>query len=562
MSIFVWLLAAAMLPAQQGPSGPPDRGPGRGRPTREAVADPNQKPGRVEGRVLHARTGEPLRKASVSLSQYAGRGGSARSVITEADGRFVFEAVTPGSYGLSAERTGYLRQSYSASRTARGSSAVSVASGQSVTGLEIKLMPHAVVAGKVLDADGEPMQGATVSVMKVNSLGGRVRVAPMEAEVSNDLGEFRIYRLPAGRYYVMASRSRRMGPEESTKNGQRESYVTTYYPGSTDVAGATAVEVSAGQEVNGLAIQLRRMPVFRVSGNVVNAPAGTRLTSMRVMLRGAGQDAVQMMGPTSSSGVRGDGIFVLDGVQPGQYVLAAMSMDREPVNLGSLQLTVGTSNIDELTFPLSEPATVVGTVRMENGELLSNAGGARVQLAVTNPMFGSRKDAQLKDDGTFRIERVSREQAYVVIAGLPGGMWVRSVKMGNQELGNGLLDLAGAGALVPLEVVISDKVGVVEGTASMEGKAAGEGLVTLVPVPYPMGRSDLVRSTNITESGAFRLQGVPPGDYRAYAWDLIERETYSDPEVLKKFESGSVKVSVKENSTERVELKVVRSDQP
>ena len=55
---------------------------------------------------------------------------------------------------------------------------------------------------------------------------------------------------------------------------------------------------------------------------------------------------------------------------------------------------------------------------------------------------------------------------------------------------------------------------------------------------------------------------MPPGEYRVYAWDLIERETYSDPEVLKKFESGSVKVSVKENSTERVELKVVRADQP
>ncbi|MBL8175480.1 MAG: carboxypeptidase regulatory-like domain-containing protein [Bryobacterales bacterium] len=561
MKSLAMFVVAAVLAAQPRPESG-ERGPGRARPERAPEAASNQKPGRLEGLVVHAKTGEPLRKASVTLGVSGGpRGAAPRSVTTEADGRFVFDAVQPGQYNLAAERTGYLRQYYSASKSGRGSSWINVASGQSVTGLEIKLLPHAVVAGKVLDADGEPMQGATVSVMKLNSLGGRMRASPMEAEVSNDLGEFRIYRLPPGRYFLMASRSRRMGPEERSSNGQRESYVTTYYPGSADLAGATAIELTAGQEVNGVTVQLRRMPVFQISGAIVNAPAGSRLSSLRVMLRPAGQDTVQMMGPGGSGGVRPDGVFTIDGVQPGQYLLTAMNMDREPVSLGNLQLTVGTSNITDLTFPLSEPVVVMGSVRMENGELPPNAGAMRVQLAMTNPMFGSRKDASLKEDGTFRIERVSREPMYVVLSGLTA-MWVKSVKMGSQELGAGVLDLAAAGGLVPLAITLSDKVGVVEGTASVDGKPAAEGLVTLIPDPYPLGRTDLVRSTNITGNGTFRLQGLPPGEYRAFAWDLVERETYSDPDVLKKFESNSAKVTVKENATERVELKLVRADQP
>ncbi|MBS1829535.1 MAG: carboxypeptidase regulatory-like domain-containing protein [Acidobacteria bacterium] len=548
----------ALLMGQARPEGPVGRGRGPSRPA--VVADPNAKPGRVEGRVVNAKTGEPMRKATVSLGGGGPRGGSPRAVMTEADGRFVFEAVEPGSYQLAAERTGYLRATYSASKSSR-STGVSVASGQSVTGLELKMMPHGVLAGKIVDADGEPLQGVQISAIRVNSLGGKLRAAPVEFGSTNDLGEYRVYRLPAGRYYLMASRSRRAGPEEKGRDGLRESYVDTYFPGATEMSGATVLELGAGQELGGLTFPLRRTPVYRVSGKVVNQPAGVRMTSLRVFLRGGDRDTLQMVGPGLSGGVREDGRFAIDGVQPGQYVLSSLAMDREPVNLGSLRLTVGTSDVDEVTFPLGEPVTVTGTVRMESGELLA-AGSARVQLAVTNPMFGARKETQLKADGTFRIERASRETAYVTIAGLAAGNWIKSVKMGGQELALGLVDLGSGGGLMQLEVVVSDRVGVVEGVVSVDGKAASEGMVTLAPEPYPVGRADLVRTATIGEDGGFRLDGVPPGDYRVYAWEAMEREMYTDPELLKKFEAASVKVSVKENATARAELKVSRAGQP
>ena len=88
------------------------------------------------------------RKASPHGRDVRARGGSPRAVMTEADGRFVFEGVEPGSYQLAAERTGYLRATYSASKSSR-SSGVSVASGQSVTGLELKMMPHGVLVSQM-----------------------------------------------------------------------------------------------------------------------------------------------------------------------------------------------------------------------------------------------------------------------------------------------------------------------------------------------------------------------------------------------------------------------------
>src|SRR5581483_8738907 len=73
----------------------------------------------VEGRVVNAATGAPLKKAVVSLEVFSpGRGmnGSPSvtgpSATTDAEGRFRLEQVDPGTYFLNARRNGYLGQSY------------------------------------------------------------------------------------------------------------------------------------------------------------------------------------------------------------------------------------------------------------------------------------------------------------------------------------------------------------------------------------------------------------------------------------------------------------------
>ena len=74
----------------------------------------------MQGHVTSAQTGEPLKKAILSLTR---RGASASitvadpqgySTSSEADGSFRFEGVEPGDYTLSAERTGYLDANYGA----------------------------------------------------------------------------------------------------------------------------------------------------------------------------------------------------------------------------------------------------------------------------------------------------------------------------------------------------------------------------------------------------------------------------------------------------------------
>ena len=71
----------------------------------------------IEGRVLNALTGEPLKKVTLSLRNLDGLPGMPRplySTVSGPDGRFAMKEIEPGSYLLSAERAGFLRASYGA----------------------------------------------------------------------------------------------------------------------------------------------------------------------------------------------------------------------------------------------------------------------------------------------------------------------------------------------------------------------------------------------------------------------------------------------------------------
>src|SRR5450432_4318230 len=104
----------------------------------QAPANQNQQqqkedpPGRIEGQVVNAITGEPLKKASLILSPMQPRGGdiTPSSAMTDATGHFTISNITPGTYRLSAERTGFVRADYGATGPMRGGTTITVSSGQ------------------------------------------------------------------------------------------------------------------------------------------------------------------------------------------------------------------------------------------------------------------------------------------------------------------------------------------------------------------------------------------------------------------------------------------------
>jgi hypothetical protein len=145
----------------------------------------------IEGQVVNAITGAPLKKAAVLIESDNGR----RYVeSTDAAGKFKFEEIEPGEYNLSAERVGFLKSA--------SESDITAAAGETVKGIVLKLTPASVIAGRVIDEDGDPVPGAQVAIRRYSSK----REILTEGLEANGEGGFIFTGLKPGRYILSATK--------------------------------------------------------------------------------------------------------------------------------------------------------------------------------------------------------------------------------------------------------------------------------------------------------------------------------------------------------------------
>jgi len=154
--------------------------------------------GSIAGKVLDS-AGNPVKRAVVGLETES-RGARTGRAMTGDDGSYVIRELPKGKYWIVAEKAGFLRGAYRG-RTAGGyGDPVEVGEGAAKTGIDITLAKQGVIAGRVLDDAGEPVERVMVQAIPVKrTAGGR---GPGNVATTNDLGEFRLTRVAPGRYYV------------------------------------------------------------------------------------------------------------------------------------------------------------------------------------------------------------------------------------------------------------------------------------------------------------------------------------------------------------------------
>jgi protocatechuate 3,4-dioxygenase beta subunit len=172
----LWLAGAITIAIAQQPSPAP-------------VAAPT-----VRGRIVAEGSSAPIARVRVTVIS---NDRTAAPVFTDADGRFVTTIPAHGTFRLRAAKAGFI--------------AKEIARAQ-VTGpaIDIALTRGAVIAGRFASHDGEPVMGATISVRPAGTPLRLASAAPppgTAATVTDDLGEFRVSGLPAGRYVVSSDSS-------------------------------------------------------------------------------------------------------------------------------------------------------------------------------------------------------------------------------------------------------------------------------------------------------------------------------------------------------------------
>jgi hypothetical protein len=282
-------------------------------------------PARIAGRVTVEGANTPIAGARVMLVPNARPTmpfGPPPNTLTDQDGRFMFDRVVPGQYRVNIQKTGFVTPDVALHP-------ITLAAGQSLDGIDVRMQKGGVIAGKLLDASGEPMSDARVMAMRQVAAGPpgspqRLVPAPGQGpQQTNDLGEFRVTGLATGEYVVAAvpGFGFGLGASSATPSAGGLAPATTYYPGSVDPAGAQPLTVNAGQTIENITFTMQLAPAFRVTGIVVDendAPvAGAFVTIMSDPRAGA------FMGPIANGRSGDDGRFSIAQVPSGTYRVTA-----------------------------------------------------------------------------------------------------------------------------------------------------------------------------------------------------------------------------------------------
>jgi len=510
----------------------------------------------IEGQVMNAQTGDPVKKARVRLFSDDGRNNN-YSANTDAGGHYVVQEIDPGSYNLLAERNGFIQAWYGTRGANRNPRPLTLSSAQRVRDVNFRLTPHGVITGRVLDEDGEPVE--YVQVMVKRSVRGRRQLGPEFHGQTDDLGEYRIFGLEPGRYYLSAAYRRQniMAEDRTPGAAADEDYAPTYYPGTSDPAGAVALNIAAGAQLRGMDLTLMKKRTMRIRGKVIK-PAGDRLSVMITLLP-ADKGAMSYYAAATTQVRNADGAFELRGVVPGSYLLIAQSANEDKFYMAQHHLDVGNNNIDNVSLTLAAGLDLKGTVRVD-GPGDTPLGNLQVSLAPQGMVRKGMQAARVSDDGSFTLSNVPPTLYTVYVNGAPETFYIKSIHMGDAEALEAGLDLT-SGAAGVLEIVLSPNGGQVDGTVTdSKQQPASQVAVVLAPEGRRREQTSFFKFANTDAQGHFTIKGIAPGDYKLFSWDQLEDGDYRDPEFLKPYENQGEAVAIRESAHENVQFKLIETE--
>jgi protocatechuate 3,4-dioxygenase beta subunit len=522
----------------------------------------------IEGQLTNVATGAPVKKADlvlrrVDLNPSKDAQQTNYSATTDAGGKFAMQDLEPGKYRLSASANGFVQGSYGARGPNRLGATLSLDAGQHLKEVNLKLTPHGVITGRIVDEDGDPVVHGSVQAQSYRRIDGRNQLGPSGSAGTNDLGEYRIFGLAPGRYYLSATYNQGDNQptlrERSAKPPPAEAYVPTYYPSGIEIATAAAVEVTPGAELRGMNIALSKTHTVRLRGHVNNQAGGDKQNVMVVL---APRDETGLYDIAARHNTDAQGNFEIRGVRPGPYLLMAQSMDGARSLSTRQAIDVGGNNMEGIVLTLTPGVELTGHIKAEGPEGINLAGiYILLQMHAVGARYVGAPGDQVKDDGTFTLSQVAQEQYDVRVMGLPDGYYVKSIRAGDQEGRDSALDMT-SGPPGPLTVTIAPDAGQIEGIVRNDKQEPAAGaLVVLIPNDAKRReRRDAYHTASTDQYGKFTLKSIDPDDYQLYAWDDIESGAYMDPDFVKPFESQAVAMSIHENSRETAQLKLIPAE--
>jgi hypothetical protein len=564
-------------------------GTGPQTPPRDRVPPPRVGTGVVKGRVVDGTTGAAVARARVMMQ---GVGGGTPAT-TDADGSFSFTGLPPGPVMLMVQKSTYLMTRYpTMGRTIRSQTRPLVLrDGQVLDNVVVPLFHGGSISGRVIDANGDLVDNAQVSLLRVPSGGRTGKPTMAQGNSTNDLGEFRIGRLEPGTYLVQVT-ARGDGEMYTTPNGASPPPASlplpTFYPTALAFEQAQPIAVERGQAITDIDVVLAEGTPGVVTGTVLTAD-GQPIppnTFPNVMIRRVMSDKVP--GWYDYGGVRTmsrpDGTFRAV-MPPGEYTIEARLMPRngggptrpEDEQVATARVSVVSGGEESLTMTVGPGASATGRVVFEGtSPAPPNPGRIRVPMMGEGGMCRSG-EAEIAADWSFKIQGLSGTCSAQPM-GFFGRWTLKSVIINGDNVVDSPVTFQPGQKLRNVQIVVTDRrSSMTFQVADDNGQVTREYVVVAYPVdkdhwtngartymPPVIMNPEATRTTaNLPGGGSATmrpqmLSGLRAGDYYVVAVDDLESDDVRDPAVLDKLRSSATRVTVAEGAT--VELSLRRAN--
>jgi hypothetical protein len=321
-------------------------------------------------------------------------------------------------------------------------------------GITLELFKPSAITGTITDDAGEPAVRVEVRAYRRTFYGGRPVMSPVETQLTDDRGVYRIGRLAPGDYVMavpLAASSPTPGPNSTPANfnvrdggssaahlppldGRLQKFAVAYYPAGTIATQASIITLDQGELRRAVDVQLHPARVFNISGAVTEPTGAGNLRGVQIELIAAGEEEVAGDRATATTLTGPSGSFSIPAVPGGQYLLRALAMPKtndpaDPPQWAEQQISISDRDLTDVALALRTGVRVNGRIVLDgaNDDADQRLQGMTVQLDPANirmtsivPLVDSTHPAVRSASPTCCPAAIrSRER--------PGGWTVKSV---------------------------------------------------------------------------------------------------------------------------------------
>jgi len=538
----------------------------------------------LEGTVVNSQNGRPVPRATVFVRNIR-QHNSTRSVQADGQGHFSIAHLYGGTYQLIADQLNF----FSDDRRHAFRPTIHLSENEERKDILVKLMPAGVVTGTLVNESGDNMARVTVKLLKREVHRGRMSIVTTGLGLTDDRGEYRIYGVPPGHYYVLAeaAASLRTNSKEIIAGGgivgiidrsglgafgtpgfggqgeaapeSEVTYPPLFYPGTSDFQQAMELPVSPGDEIHANFVAFT-MPAVAIHGVVLNGVTGERAKNATVAAYWT--DIFGKSGGNFTGTTHSDGTFEIRGLPPGLYTVRTSFSDETGGNeaasfIDEQTVEVGVHGRDAVMLAGLPESHVAGQVVLASSNPRDNTMGMGNVSVRFSPLHAVGDVVVAAKGPNFILEaRLKPLEPYTVsVSGLKDDFYLKSVLLSGHAVDGNTLTPA---ARDHVDIVLSPNGGHIDGAVFDDRDQPASAYVMLIPDAPNRSDFELLRNARSDSKGKFVLRGVPPGTYTLIAFEgLTPDELMNDPETFKDYLNRGDTVLVTEGGKYQMQARLI-----